>query len=102
MPAEEVRELARLPVQAGLANPQQYIQQAYKALQRGEKAEARQLAQETIRLFPNYEGAYLILAALATPQESIGYLIKALEINPTSRRAREGMSWAINKIRNTS
>ena len=102
VPTAEVRDLVRVPVQAGLANPQQYIQQAYKALQLGEKAEARQIAQETVRLFPNYEGAYLILAALATPQESIGYLIKALEINPTSRSARQGMSWAINKLRNSS
>jgi ATP-binding cassette subfamily B multidrug efflux pump len=88
--------------QARLGGPQQSIQQAYQALRAGEKAKALQIAQETVRLFPNYEGAYLILAALATPRESIEYLKRALEINPSSQRARQGIAWAVNKLRNVS
>jgi ATP-binding cassette subfamily B multidrug efflux pump len=100
-PIEEVRELVRIPVQAGLGSPEQYIQQAYRALQAGKKDEAIQIAQETVRLYPDYEGAYLILAALATPREAIGYLLKALKLNPTSKPAREGMAWAVHKLRNS-
>ncbi len=102
LPQEEVLGLARVPSQAELVSPRQYIQLAYQALEKGEKAEARQIAQETIRLFPNYEAAYLILAALATPHESVSYLVKALQINPSSKRAREGLTWAVEKMRDSS
>jgi ATP-binding cassette subfamily B multidrug efflux pump len=102
VPAENGHGPAHVPAQARLGDPRQSIQQAYQALQMGKKAEALQIAQETVRLYPNYEGAYLILAALATPREAIEYLKKALEINPSSRRARQGMAWAINKLRNSS
>jgi ATP-binding cassette subfamily B multidrug efflux pump len=102
VPSENVHGLARVPAQAGLGGPRQYIQLAYQALQRGEKAKALQIAQETVHLYPNYEGAYLILAALAAPRESIEYLKRALEINPSSQRARQGIAWAVNKLRNSS
>jgi ABC-type multidrug transport system ATPase subunit len=102
VPVEDVRERVRVPAQAQLADPRQYIQQAYRALRMNKKAEARQIAEETIRLYPQYEPSYLILAALATPRESVEYLIKALEINPSSQRARQGITWALNKLRNSS
>jgi ABC-type multidrug transport system ATPase subunit len=92
---------AEVLAQAGLGSPRQYIQLAYQALQTGDKAKALQIAQETVRLYPNYEGAYLILAALATPRQSIEYLKRALEINPASQRARQGIAWAVNKLRNS-
>jgi len=101
-PVQAVPELEGIPAQASLGQPHQYIQQAYKALKSGKKAEAFEIAQETIRLYPNYEASYLILAALAAPRESIEYLKKALEINPSSKRAREGMTWALNKLRKSA
>jgi ATP-binding cassette subfamily B multidrug efflux pump len=102
VPLEDVRDLVRVPAQARLEGPRQYIQQAYRALRMNKKAEARQIAEETIRLYPNYEGAYLILAALATPRESLEYLIKALQVNPSSKRAREGLTWALSRLHNPS
>jgi ATP-binding cassette subfamily B multidrug efflux pump len=102
VPLEDVRERVRVPAQARLEDPRQYIQQAYRALQMNKKAEARQIAEETIRLYPNYEASYLILAALATPRESLEYLIKALQVNPSSKRAREGLTWALNRLHNSS
>jgi ABC-type multidrug transport system ATPase subunit len=102
VPLEDVRQLVRVPAQAQLDGPRQYIQQAYRALQMNKKAEARQIAEETIRLYPNYEASYLILAALATPRESLEYLIKALQVNPSSKRAREGLTWALNRLHNSS
>jgi ATP-binding cassette subfamily B multidrug efflux pump len=102
VPAKAGTEVISVPTQASLGGPRQYIQQAYQALKLGKKAEAFEIAQETIRLYPKYEASYLILAALATPRESIEYLKKALEINPSSQRAREGMAWAINKLRKSA
>jgi ATP-binding cassette subfamily B multidrug efflux pump len=102
VPQEQLRDLVRVPAQAELVNPEQYLRLAYQALEKGNKAEARQIAEETIRLFPDYEAAYLILAALADPHESVGYLVKALQINPTSRRARKGLTWAVGKMRDSS
>jgi ATP-binding cassette subfamily B multidrug efflux pump len=101
-PVESAGGPDQIPAQAGLGGPRQSIQLAYQALQMGKKAEALQIAQETVRQYPDYEASYLILAALATPRESIAYLKKALEINPSSKLAREGMSWAVNKLRNSS
>jgi lipoprotein-anchoring transpeptidase ErfK/SrfK len=51
---------------------------------------------------PEMEEAWLIMAA-ASPQpiDSIRYLQEALKINPTSQRARQGMSWAVKKLRET-
>jgi ATP-binding cassette subfamily B multidrug efflux pump len=102
VPLEDIRELVRVPAQARLEGPRQYIQQAYRALQMNRKAEARQIAEETVRLYPQYEASYLILAALATPRESLEYLIKALQVNPSSKRAREGLTWALNRLHNSS
>jgi lipoprotein-anchoring transpeptidase ErfK/SrfK len=39
------------------------------------------------------------LAALASPKASVAYLNRALEINPGSERARQGMHWAVKRLR---
>ena len=39
------------------------------------------------------------MAACSQPEDSVRYLIKALEINPGSQRARQGMDWAIKRLR---
>ena len=77
---------------------QQYIQQAYHALQAGRKAEAREFAQKALEINPNLEGSYLILAALSTPAQAIVYLEQALEINPNNKYARQGIDWALSKM----
>jgi ATP-binding cassette subfamily B multidrug efflux pump len=76
----------------------QYVQKAYQALQAGKKAEARQYAQEALRLNPNLEASYMILAAMSTPAQAIVYLEKALEINPNNQYARSGIDWAISRM----
>jgi lipoprotein-anchoring transpeptidase ErfK/SrfK len=78
---------------------QQLIVQAYRAIRLGQHSVARQLAESAAALEPNLEDPYLILAAISDPRQSIQYLKKALEINPTSERARKGIQWAIQKIR---
>lgn len=47
---------------------------------------------------PKCEDAWLLMAAVASPQASVGYIKCALEINPESQRALEGMNWAIQRV----
>ncbi len=75
------------------------LQKASRAARRGQKYEARRLAARAASLAPQWEDPWLLLAALAqSPRASIGYLERALEINPHSRRARRGMAWAARRL----
>ena len=76
------------------------IQNAKKSLKAGDKRSARRWADEAVALIPNREEPWLLLAVLASPRASIAYLDRALEINPKSKRARQGMHWAITRYRN--
>jgi lipoprotein-anchoring transpeptidase ErfK/SrfK len=73
--------------------------QANRALKQGQRLEARRLALQCVSIAPEREEGWLILAALASPRGSLIYLRRALEINPNSRRARQGMHWAIQRLR---
>lgn len=85
---------------SSLASPYaSLLAETQRALQRGNKLEARHLAQRCVALSPEREEGWLLLAAVAPPKTSIHYLKRALEINPTSRRARQGMHWAIQRVR---
>jgi lipoprotein-anchoring transpeptidase ErfK/SrfK len=75
------------------------IQEGYQALLKGDRSRARQLAQQAANLAPHQEEPWLLLAAVATPEASVEYLNRALEINPDSERARQGMHWAIQRLR---
>jgi lipoprotein-anchoring transpeptidase ErfK/SrfK len=75
------------------------LQQAQIALRAGDKRTARRWAEQAAALAPDHEEPWLFLAALATPRASIAYLDRALEISPTSQRARKGMHWAITRYR---
>ena len=75
------------------------IRQAYHAVRRGEISTARRLAQQAVSRAPNSEEAWMLLAAVSSPQASLVYLKRALEINPASMRARQGMHWAIRRAR---
>ncbi len=78
---------------------QQAIQNAQTALQQGNKRAARRWAEKAVALAPEREEPWLLLAALATPKASLAYLNQALAINPQSRKARQGMHWAIQRYR---
>ncbi|MBN2550225.1 MAG: L,D-transpeptidase [Anaerolineales bacterium] len=75
------------------------IEMARHALQRGQRREAWRWASHAATLEPEREEPWLILAALASPQASLEYLKKALQINPHSQRARMGMHWAVQRLR---
>jgi lipoprotein-anchoring transpeptidase ErfK/SrfK len=75
------------------------IRNAQQALIQGNTAEVRRWAFESIKIHPDREEPWLLLAAVATPRASIEYLNRALEINPASLRARRGMHWAVKRLR---
>lgn len=75
------------------------LQQAKLAVKQGDKRKARRWAEKAASIAPDQEEPWLILAALGSPRASVAYLQKALEINPESPYAREGMHWAIKRIR---
>jgi len=73
-----------------------YCQKAYR--KRDYRA-ARHWAQQAVALDPNQEEAWLWLAFMASPRASVAYLNRALQINPSSKRARKAMHWAIHRMR---
>lgn len=77
------------------------IQQSHAANRRGDHPAARKYAQQAVAIAPEREEAWLLLASISSPQASIGYLKRALEINPQSQRARQGMHWAIRRLRSS-
>ena len=74
---------------------------AREALKNGAMAEARQWAERSAELAPQSEDPWLILAAVASPRESVEYIRKALELSPDSLRAKKGMEWALQRLGET-
>ncbi|MGA2490953.1 MAG: L,D-transpeptidase family protein [Anaerolineales bacterium] len=72
---------------------------AQQAMQHGNRKAARRWAEQAVALDPYSEGPWLFLAALASPRASVNYLEQALKINPDSQRARKGMQWAVERLR---
>jgi tetratricopeptide (TPR) repeat protein len=67
-------------------------QRGIAAAKAGQKEEARQLLQQSLRIEPNNESAWLWLASVARDQrERLFSLQKVLEINPTNDTARKAL-----------
>ena len=77
----------------------QALLNARQAMQRGDRQAARRWAERSLASDPQQEEPWLILASLASPRASLAYLEEALKINPKSTRAREGMHWAVARLR---
>ena len=83
------------------AESREAISYAREALRNGSMAEARQWAERASALAPQSEDPWLILAAVASPRQSVEYIRKALQVRPNSPRARKGMEWAMQRLRQT-
>ena len=75
------------------------LKHAKEALKKGDLQDARRLAFKAVKLAPEHEEPWLYLASVSSPEASISYLKKALEINPDSVQAKKGMHWAIQRFR---
>jgi lipoprotein-anchoring transpeptidase ErfK/SrfK len=73
---------------------------AREALRRGDKKSARQLGERAALLAPEMEDVWLVLAA-SDPNlhDALAYARKALEINPHSTRARQGIEWVSKQLK---
>jgi len=78
--------------------PTQAIQKAYNALKNGDRRIAHHWAAKAAQAAPGLEEAWLMLAACSNPRASVAYLERALEINPASTRARQGLQWAQKRL----
>jgi lipoprotein-anchoring transpeptidase ErfK/SrfK len=79
-----------------LRNALEYARIAYY---QGNHAKTRYWARVAININSTIEEPWLWLAAVSSPRASIAYLQKALSINPNSKRARDGMHWAVKRLR---
>lgn len=77
----------------------QTLNNARQAMQHGDRQATRHWAEMAAALAPDTEEPWLILASLASPRTSVAYLERALKINPQSERARKGMHWAVERVR---
>lgn len=81
-----------------LLQAQQFIRYARQALRNGDRSTARRWAEQAAELAPQLEDPWLILAAVASPRASLGYIERALQVNPDSPRALQGMQWALKRL----
>ncbi len=74
------------------------LEAARQALRRGDREETRRLAEQIVRFAPDLEEGWLILSAVAGPQESLTYARRALAIRPDSPRAQRAVAWAQSRV----
>lgn len=76
------------------------VVKAREALRSGDKPSAWKMGEQAALLAPDMEDVWLILAASdPDPHEALAYAQKALEVNPSSTRARKGVEWATGQIK---
>ena len=83
-----------------LIEARENVIKAREALRRGDKKSARQLGEQAALLAPEMEDVWLVLAA-SDPNlnEALAYAQKALQINPHSTRARQGIEWVSKQLK---
>lgn len=83
-----------------LVEARELVIKARESLRRGDKPSAWRFGEQAVLLVPDMEDAWLVLAAAdSDPNESLAYAQKALAINPSSTRARQGLEWATGRIK---
>ena len=75
------------------------LDKARSALLKKDTNRAFEHAKTAANLDPKLEEAWLILASINDPNDSVKFLNRALEINPDSQKARKGMRWAARRLR---
>jgi lipoprotein-anchoring transpeptidase ErfK/SrfK len=73
------------------------VDQSRAAYGQGDRRQAHRFASEAVRIDPNNEEAWLIMAAVGSPNATIIFLKRVLEINPDNLQAKRGLEWASNR-----
>jgi len=72
---------------------------AQAAARQGQKAEARRILWAALKLAPNQAELWIWLAGVtSSPRASLGYLSRALTLDPRNPRARAGVRWARRQV----
>ncbi len=82
----------------GLDPAREAMNAARAALRSGQTVEARRLARVAVRVNPELEEAWLLLAGVSSPRAGLAYVARALEINPKHPSARKAIRWLVRKI----
>jgi len=82
------------------ANPdfRQAIENAYQSLRNGDRQSTRRWAERAAALDPNTEAPWLLLAAVSNPRSGLGYIQRALKINPNSETARRALQSVLKEL----
>lgn len=72
---------------------------AKRALAEEDPGSAKKFAALACELDPACQDAWLVLAAVSSPQESIACLNRVLDLDPDNTRARKGMRWAVKRLK---
>jgi len=84
---------------SSLAKAQELSNAALIAAQKGDFNEARNMASLAAILAPGMEDPWLVLAVVSQPSDSLRFLQRALLANPKSQRARKGIAWAEQRLK---
>lgn len=68
------------------------LEHARRALQRGDRAEARRWALQVVVRAPDFEEGWLILGSVAPPRAALAYLQQALKLNPHNPLTRQRLA----------
>ena len=72
---------------------QTLIEAAMRALNEGDRRTAHRYAEQAAALAPQSEEPWLLLSYLSSPKAAQYYLDRALQINPSSQRAKAAQEW---------
>jgi len=77
----------------------QLIRQARAALKAGDKAQARALSQQALRIDPQNHMAWMTLAvATPSPLAAMDYVQRAYRIKPDDPNVKKGLAWANRRL----
>lgn len=74
------------------------LRAARATLEHGNRVQAKRLARQAVSLEPDWDVAWLFLAATSEPEEGLGYVARALEYNPDSAAARKAIRWLVRRL----
>ncbi|HEX9798283.1 MAG TPA: L,D-transpeptidase [Anaerolineales bacterium] len=69
-----------------------------RAVAANDRAAARRLARQAVRLAPHDGRTWLHLAGASTPRAALAYIGRALELDPNDGRARAALRWLVRRL----
>jgi lipoprotein-anchoring transpeptidase ErfK/SrfK len=79
-------------------SPLDLISHAKAALRRGDRTQARMIAQKAVSQYPEHVEAWVLLGGLSSPKASINYIEKARSLAPDDPRVNEAYQWAKQRL----